>query len=173
MAFVAGVVNAVGVVFFLVPISIVDGGLSGTSFLLSRFTALPLGAYIFILNLPFFLIGIRKQGITFMIYSMISVATYAICAFLFQNVFDFANAVRDNLGCLRRFDIGFGQRSDDKKRRRDGRRRSDGGAIRKTNRVDRRTVRYGVQRYSIYSRLFFTFGYAHRSLFHFGVCDRT
>ena len=98
MAFVAGVVNAVGVVFFLVPISIVDGGLSGTSFLLSRFTALPLGAYIFILNLPFFLIGIRKQGITFMIYSMISVATYAICAFLFQNVFDFANAVRDNLG---------------------------------------------------------------------------
>ena len=51
---VAGIVNAVGVTMFLVPANLYDGGLSGTSFLLSNVTPLSLSLWLIILNVPFF-----------------------------------------------------------------------------------------------------------------------
>ncbi len=67
---VAGIVNAVGVTMFLVPANLYDGGLSGTSFLLSHVTPLSLSVWLIILNVPFFLVALKKAGIKYIIYSL-------------------------------------------------------------------------------------------------------
>ena len=84
---VAGIINAVGVTMFLTPVSLYDGGLSGTSFLLSQLTPLSMSIYLLILNVPFFLFGFKKMGLPFILYSLYTIGIYSLFAFLFQNKF--------------------------------------------------------------------------------------
>lgn len=84
---VAGIINAVGVTLFLTPVSLYDGGLSGTSFLLSQLTPLSMSIYLLILNVPFFLFGFKKMGLPFILYSLYTIGIYSLFAFLFQNKF--------------------------------------------------------------------------------------
>ncbi len=84
---VAGIVNAVGVTMFLVPANLYDGGLSGTSFLLSNVTPLSLSLWLIILNVPFFLVALKKAGIKYIIYSLWAIGMYSLFSYLFQNVF--------------------------------------------------------------------------------------
>lgn len=53
---------AVGLEMFLVPNGFLDGGVVGISIILSNYIALPLGAFIGILNLPFLFIAYRHSG---------------------------------------------------------------------------------------------------------------
>lgn len=89
----AGVINAVGVTLMLAPAGMYDGGFSGTSILLSQLTPLSMSIYLLILNVPFFLFGLKKLGGPFIVYSLFTVAVYSLFSYLFQNVFqiDFSN----------------------------------------------------------------------------------
>lgn len=78
----AGAVNAVAIGFFLSPSKILDGGISGTSIFLSHLTRLPLAVYIICLNVPFFLMGIKRLGWLFIVNSLIGISSYALCVFL-------------------------------------------------------------------------------------------
>ncbi len=80
--FFAGIINAIGVTIFLQPVKLYDSGISGTSMLLSQVTPeyLPLSLFLIVLNIPIFLFGLKKQGIEFTIYSIFTVAFYAISA---------------------------------------------------------------------------------------------
>ncbi|MBQ8029118.1 MAG: YitT family protein [Clostridia bacterium] len=64
---VAGIINAVGVTMFLAPVKLYDSGISGTSILLSQVTPenFTLSVFLLILNIPFFLLGFKKQGAVF------------------------------------------------------------------------------------------------------------
>lgn len=92
---IAGTINAVGVTLFLTPVSLIDGGFSGTAFVLSGITPdfLPLSFFLIVLNFPVYIFAFRKLGITFVIYSLISIAMYSLMAFVFQKLshFDFSN----------------------------------------------------------------------------------
>ena len=72
MLTLAGVINAIGVTIFLAPLSLIDSGFSGTSFLLDCVTPsyLSLSLFLIVLNFPFYIISI-----------------YSLVAFLIQNVF--------------------------------------------------------------------------------------
>lgn len=89
----AGVINAVGVTLMLAPAGMYDGGFSGTSILLSQLTPLSMSVYLIILNLPFFLFGLKRLGGPFIVYSLYTVAIYSLFSYLFQYVFsiDFSN----------------------------------------------------------------------------------
>lgn len=89
----AGVVNAVGVTLMLAPAGMYDGGFSGTSILLSQLTPLSMSLYLIILNVPFFLFGLKKLGAPFIVYSLYTVAVYSVFSYLFQSVLpiDFSN----------------------------------------------------------------------------------
>ena len=67
---VAGIINAFGVTVFLAPVKLIDGGISGTSMMLSQMTPefLTLSFFLIVLNFPLFLFGLKKQGIAFTIY---------------------------------------------------------------------------------------------------------
>lgn len=88
MLTLSGVVNAVGVTMFLAPLEFYDGGFSGTAMLLWRVTPdyMTLAMFLVILNLPFFLFGLKKQGLEFTIYSIYAVTVYSLAAFLIEDV---------------------------------------------------------------------------------------
>lgn len=85
---IAGCINAIGVTIFLAPVKLYDSGISGTSILLSQITPeyLTLSAFLLILNIPLFLFGAKKQGATFTIYSLFTVAVYSVIAWLITDV---------------------------------------------------------------------------------------
>ncbi len=93
MLVAAGIVNAAGVVLFLMPSGILDGGFSGLSILLSRITGLYVGIFIVAINLPFFIFGVKKLGWSLIVCSLIAIFTYAVCTFLFITVFKLDQAV--------------------------------------------------------------------------------
>ena len=84
----AGIVNAFGVTIFLYPVNLYDSGVSGTSMLLAQVTpeAVPLSFFLILLNVPLFLFGLRRQGITFTVYSLFTVTVYSVSTWLITEV---------------------------------------------------------------------------------------
>jgi uncharacterized membrane-anchored protein YitT (DUF2179 family) len=93
MLMVAGIVNATGVILFLAPAKVLDGGISGLSLLISLMTPFSIAIFVVCLNLPFYFIGHRKLGWKFIIYSMIAIFSYALFSLIYQNVFKFDEEV--------------------------------------------------------------------------------
>ena len=86
MLTVSGCINAVGIVMFLAPVNLFDSGFSGTAMFLSSVTSLPLGAYLIILNIPFFLFGLKRQGAAFTVCSVYAVLVYSAASFLITDI---------------------------------------------------------------------------------------
>ena len=84
----AGCINAVGVTMFLAPVHLYDSGFSGTSMLLWQVTPeqFTLSLFLVVLNVPFFLFGLRRQGAAFTIYSVWAVAVYSAASFLITDI---------------------------------------------------------------------------------------
>ncbi len=88
MLFFAGCINAIGVTMFLAPVSLYDSGISGTSILLSQITPeyLGLSFFLVVLNVPLFLIGFKRQGLSFTIYSIFTVIVYSLGSFFITDI---------------------------------------------------------------------------------------
>ena len=84
----AGIINAFGVTIFLFPMKLYDSGVSGLSMLLDQITPphLTLSLFLLIINLPIFLFGMKKQGLTFTVYSVFTVLIYSVMSFLIMNI---------------------------------------------------------------------------------------
>ncbi len=84
----AGFINAFGVTVFLTPVKLYDGGISGTSMLLSQITPayLSLSVFLLLLNIPLFIFGYKKQGKVFTLYSVYTVVIYSLGAWLITDV---------------------------------------------------------------------------------------
>ena len=85
---VAGVINAFGVTLFLFPVKLYDSGVSGLSMLLDQVTppALTLSVFLLVLNVPIFLFGLKKQGLSFTVYSLYTIGVYSLVSFLIMHV---------------------------------------------------------------------------------------
>lgn len=64
-------IYAIGFTYILFPNSVPTGGIGGISMIINRFTNLPIGTLIIVLNIPLFLLAWKKLGIKFMISSLI------------------------------------------------------------------------------------------------------
>lgn len=69
---------------FLVPNKIFDGGITGVSMILTNFIPVKLGIAIVVLNLPFFIIGWRRIGHTFVIKAVYAVALFSVMSGVFE-----------------------------------------------------------------------------------------
>ena len=87
--FLAGSINAFGVMLFLFPVKLFDSGVSGLSMLLDQVTPayLTISLFLIVLNVPIFIFGFKKQGIVFTIYSIFTVGIYSLFSFLITHVF--------------------------------------------------------------------------------------
>lgn len=88
MLFIAGIINAFGVTMFLFPVKLYDSGISGLSMLLDQITPdyLTLSFFLVIINIPIFVFGLKRQGVSFTIYSIFAVTIYSVASFLIMDV---------------------------------------------------------------------------------------
>ncbi|PGK51188.1 hypothetical protein CN918_25710 [Priestia megaterium] len=82
---------AVALEIFLIPNTIMDGGIMGISIILSHLTHWNLGIFIFILNIPFLFIGYKHIGKTFTISTLFGITVLSISTALLHHVDAFTN----------------------------------------------------------------------------------
>lgn len=85
---IAGIVNSFGVTIFLFPVKLYDSGISGLSMLLDQVTPsfLTLSLFLLILNFPIFLLGSKKKGVSFTIYSLYTIGIYSLSSYFIMHV---------------------------------------------------------------------------------------
>ncbi len=85
---IAGIINALGVTIFLFPVKLYDSGISGLSMLLDQVTPeyLTLSIFLLVLDIPIFIFGLKRQGLSFTIYSIFTVGIYSLMSYLIMNV---------------------------------------------------------------------------------------
>lgn len=76
--FMGSFLAALGLEIFLVPNYIIDGGVTGISIISSHLTGFPLGAFIFLVNLPFLIFGYNQIGKTFVISTLFSITVLSL-----------------------------------------------------------------------------------------------
>ena len=62
----------VGLEIFLIPNNVIDGGIVGVSIMAGYLTKWPVGLFIFVLNIPFFIFGYLQIGKSFTISTIFS-----------------------------------------------------------------------------------------------------
>jgi len=67
------VLVSIGLELFMVPNNVIDGGIVGISIILSFLSKWGLGTFLFVLNLPFFLLGYKQIGKTFALSTLLGV----------------------------------------------------------------------------------------------------
>ncbi|MDP5273886.1 YitT family protein [Chengkuizengella axinellae] len=83
--FLGATLVAVSLEMFLVPNTIIDGGIVGVSIILSYLSNIPLGVFLFFLNLPFLFIGYKQIGKTFAISTLFGVFIMSIGTFVLHS----------------------------------------------------------------------------------------
>lgn len=71
---------------FLIPNTILDGGVTGVSMMINFVSKLPLSLLIVVINLPFFIVGFKALGRRFLLRSCISMVSFALFLELFGGV---------------------------------------------------------------------------------------
>ncbi len=77
---------SVGLEIFLVPNRIIDGGIVGISIILSHLTGLALGLFLFLLNLPFLIVGYKQIGKTFALSTLLGVSAMSVGTTMLHDV---------------------------------------------------------------------------------------
>lgn len=71
---------------FLIPNTILDGGVTGISIILSKLTEFPVGLLVLILNIPFVYIGYKNLGQDFLIRAIYSMILFSSSLSIFQHI---------------------------------------------------------------------------------------
>ena len=77
MVAVGAMIAAFSIEEFLVPCTILDGGVVGISIMLNNLSKIPLGVLTLALNFPFLIVGMRKLGTKFIAKSAVAMVTFS------------------------------------------------------------------------------------------------
>ncbi|MBD2869187.1 YitT family protein [Paenibacillus arenilitoris] len=88
---IGSVLMGVALELFLVPNSVIDGGIAGVSIMLAHLTPLPLGLYLFIVNVPFLILGYKQIGKTFAISTLYGIIVMSVTTSLLHHVHAFTD----------------------------------------------------------------------------------
>lgn len=66
---------ALGLEYFIVPNKLLDGGVTGISLLLSNITKMDVSIFIFLINIPFIILGYTQVGKLFALKTFLSIST--------------------------------------------------------------------------------------------------
>ncbi|WP_010094369.1 YitT family protein [Ornithinibacillus scapharcae] len=94
MMLIGATIAAIALELFLIPNTIIDGGIIGISLLTNNLTGLNFGILIFIFNLPFLFAGYKFIGKSFVISSLFSIVALALIE---PALHSFAPATNDTL----------------------------------------------------------------------------
>lgn len=95
---IGSIIFAAGLEFFLIPNNILDGGVIGISIILEHYIKVPLGLFIFVLNIPFLYLGYKQIGKGFAIASAFGIVVLSVMTAVFSK---FDPLIRDPfLACI-------------------------------------------------------------------------
>jgi len=72
------IIMAIGLEMALIPNQLIDGGITGISMMIANLTGIPLGIFLFALNIPFLYLGYKQIGKTFAISALYGIAVLSI-----------------------------------------------------------------------------------------------
>ena len=75
---VGAVIAAFALEEFLVPFTILDGGVVGVSMIVSQLSGLPLGILTIVLNIPFMIVGYKRLGLRFLIKAIYAMVVFSV-----------------------------------------------------------------------------------------------
>jgi uncharacterized membrane-anchored protein YitT (DUF2179 family) len=78
------VISAFALEQFLIPNTILDGGIKGISIIIYKLTNIPLGVLVVFLNIPFLYIGYKNLGKKFLIRALYSMLTFSLFLSFFE-----------------------------------------------------------------------------------------
>ncbi len=84
MVTVGAIAAAFAVAVFLVPVTILDGGVGGVSIIISTLSGFPLSILTFVLNIPFLLLGLKALGRRFLATGIYSMALFSVMLRVFE-----------------------------------------------------------------------------------------
>ena len=88
MLVVGAVIAAFSIEEFLVPCTILDGGIVGISIMINNLSDIPLGMLTLALNIPFLLVGMRKLGAKFIVKSAVAMVAFSSFLEIFASFVD-------------------------------------------------------------------------------------
>jgi uncharacterized membrane-anchored protein YitT (DUF2179 family) len=88
---IGALIVSVALELFLVPNQITDGGITGISVMTSYLSGLPLGIFLFIINLPFLIVGYKMIGKTFAFSTLLGISVMSLGTALLHEVPAFVN----------------------------------------------------------------------------------
>jgi len=91
MVIIGAIIMALGLEQFLVPNKILDGGIVGISIIASHLFGIPLGVFIFMLNIPFFFIGYKQIGKTFALSTALGITVLSFATIMLHPVAAFTD----------------------------------------------------------------------------------
>ena len=94
MLAIGAIIAAFAIEEFLVPNTILDGGVIGIGIMIKNLTGISLSILTIVLNVPFLLIGMRKLGKMFVVTSAFSMAVFSVFVEIFAPL---ANATSETL----------------------------------------------------------------------------
>lgn len=80
------IIAALGLEAFLLPNDLLDGGVVGLSIISAEIFSVPLGIFLFLLNLPFVYLGYRRLGGSFAIASLSGIIMLSIATVLLHDI---------------------------------------------------------------------------------------
>ena len=86
MLIVGAVCAAFSIECFLIPNTILDGGVTGVSMMINYTSDIALSILIVVINIPFFIIGFKAMGKRFLFRGVFSTVTFALFLEVFKGV---------------------------------------------------------------------------------------
>ncbi|WP_159884051.1 YitT family protein [Paenibacillus puerhi] len=88
---IGAILMATALELFLVPNTVLDGGITGISIMVAKLTSMPLGLFIFVFNIPFLLVGYKQIGKTFAISTLYGISAMSVTTLLLHHADPFTN----------------------------------------------------------------------------------
>lgn len=86
MLTIGSILAAFALETFLIPNTILDGGVTGISIIISKLTDFPVGLLVLILNIPFVFIGYKNLGRDFLVRAIYSMVLFSCSLSYFQYI---------------------------------------------------------------------------------------
>lgn len=83
---VGAVIAAFSLEEFLIPSTILDGGITGVSIILNQLLGKGIGIFIIVLNIPFFLLGLKQLGWRFLVRGVYSIVLFSVMLEVFHDL---------------------------------------------------------------------------------------
>ena len=84
MLTIGTVIAAFALELFLIPNTILDGGITGISIIIYKITNIPLSILVVALNIPFFYVGYKNLGKKFLVRALYSMLTFSLFLSFFE-----------------------------------------------------------------------------------------